>query len=412
LFEFSAKARANVEAAAAERRLQGVAAICGEHSAPGHPLQASERAFFEPRFGCDLSFVRIHSDEGAARSARALGAPAYAIGRQIFLGAGGSDAAPRRRALLAHELSHALQQRSAEGHDVRPTPAMRRSSTKEENEAELAAGAVLGGYTPTLTPAHLAIACAPDDAEKLHDDEQLGDAIAAFNKKNSDLGADVLGKIRSGIVQVTYRAKSYEVAHAFFDFYSSLGNSLRQMTTDEETKARKSDRLAETSPGVMFTTTTLRPDVLSYGALQLADLLLHEFAHVHDSPGDVAGGGTYQEGHAYGVEYFYASIAGDSARMTKIVEIVTAGEVLGYSKAYALATFQEDFKVTIALLTALKEIVAKGSSTGLPFPELTSDRAQYLEKQVVESYQNSKSELAKYIAHVKAHFGEYNLPPI
>jgi uncharacterized protein DUF4157 len=387
----------------------------------GEPLPTTTRAFFEPRFGFDLSRVRIHSDEEAARSAQWVGAPAYAIGQHIIFGSGRYE--PRSiggRMLLAHELSHTIQQRDA------GLPAqegkMRRSTSKEEREAERAAASVLASHHPALTPgSQLAVACAPagdavvDPAEaKLHDAEQLGDAASDFRDHNSGLGVDVLSKIRAGIFKLTFESKTYEVAYSFFKFYSSFGNNIRKMSADEEAKARKFDLLAETDTTLGFTTTTLRSDTLSWDSNQLAVLLLHEFSHTGHiaSSASAAGEGKYQEGQSYGLEYFYAEIAGDTARMSKIRDIVSAGEVLGYMKATYLARFQEDFKVTYALLTAFREVVTKGASPHLPFPELTSASAQLLEAQTVTSFQNPGTELAKYIAYVKANLASFSLPLI
>ena len=56
--------------------------------APGRPLDASARAFFEPRFGRDFSAVRVHADALAARSAREIGACAYTVGNQIVFADG------------------------------------------------------------------------------------------------------------------------------------------------------------------------------------------------------------------------------------------------------------------------------------------------------------------------------------
>src|SRR5207248_7886018 len=50
---------------------------------PGRPLDRSTRDFFEPRFGRDFSDVRIHTDARAAESARAVGALAYTVGRDV-----------------------------------------------------------------------------------------------------------------------------------------------------------------------------------------------------------------------------------------------------------------------------------------------------------------------------------------
>jgi LysM repeat protein len=78
---------------------------------PGQLLDEPTRAFFEPRFGRDFSQVRVHADEQAARSARAIGARAYTAGQAIVFGQGaftpGNEAGRR---LLAHELTHLVQQ--------------------------------------------------------------------------------------------------------------------------------------------------------------------------------------------------------------------------------------------------------------------------------------------------------------
>jgi hypothetical protein len=129
---------------------------------PGQPLDPATRAYMEPRFGHDFSQVRvhadsnattlaiskpddpfeqeadrvadaamrmpsapagpghdfsqvrIHTDEAAAQSARAVDALAYTIGNHMVFGSGqynpGSEAGRR---LLAHELSHTIQQGSS-----------------------------------------------------------------------------------------------------------------------------------------------------------------------------------------------------------------------------------------------------------------------------------------------------------
>ena len=92
--------------------LRGVEAGVHAPQGGGQPLSATERAFFEPRFGHDFGQVRIHADTRAADSARALNARAYTLGTHIVFGSGqfavGTIAGRR---LLAHELTHVVQQR-------------------------------------------------------------------------------------------------------------------------------------------------------------------------------------------------------------------------------------------------------------------------------------------------------------
>lgn len=77
----------------------------------GHPMQTTLRQDMEQRFGQNFSQVRVHTGEVAEQSARDISARAYTIGRNIVFGSG--EYTPQTRAgkqLLAHELTHVLQQ--------------------------------------------------------------------------------------------------------------------------------------------------------------------------------------------------------------------------------------------------------------------------------------------------------------
>ncbi|MGN6640219.1 MAG: eCIS core domain-containing protein [Mucilaginibacter sp.] len=79
----------------------------------GRPLSEASRRFFEPRFGYDFSDVRVHTDESAAKSAQSINALAYTTGNHIVFSQG--QFAPNSEAgqkLMAHELTHVVQQRS------------------------------------------------------------------------------------------------------------------------------------------------------------------------------------------------------------------------------------------------------------------------------------------------------------
>lgn len=80
-------------------------------SSPGQALDASTRDFFEPRFGHDFSRVRVHADAKAAEAAQAVNALAYTVGRDIVFGQGQYMSGDSRgRSLIAHELTHVIQQ--------------------------------------------------------------------------------------------------------------------------------------------------------------------------------------------------------------------------------------------------------------------------------------------------------------
>ena len=77
----------------------------------GQPLDAGTRAFMEPRFGYDFSQVRLHTDARAAESTSAVNALAYTVGRDVVFGEGQYEPeTDNGRGLLAHELTHVVQQ--------------------------------------------------------------------------------------------------------------------------------------------------------------------------------------------------------------------------------------------------------------------------------------------------------------
>jgi len=81
---------------------------------PGHLLHRAIRTSIERRFGHDFRHVRVHTDAGAAKSAREVNALAYTVGRDIVFGAGQyAPQTPAGRRLLAHELTHVVQQGQA-----------------------------------------------------------------------------------------------------------------------------------------------------------------------------------------------------------------------------------------------------------------------------------------------------------
>ena len=99
----------------------------------GQPLPSAVRAFFEPRFGHDFSQVKIHTDDQAAASTRAVQALAYTVGRDVVFAPGqyAPDTSWGQR-LIAHELTHTIQQGNA-------TPLVRAGSDAREPRIDRAA---------------------------------------------------------------------------------------------------------------------------------------------------------------------------------------------------------------------------------------------------------------------------------
>ena len=90
------------------------AEVHGVVRSPGQPLDPATRSFMEQRFGHDFSQVRVHHDGAAGRSAQMVNASAYTVGNHIVFGSGQlQPQASDGRRLLAHELTHVVQQGAA-----------------------------------------------------------------------------------------------------------------------------------------------------------------------------------------------------------------------------------------------------------------------------------------------------------
>jgi hypothetical protein len=88
-----------------------VAASIHDMQGGGAPLPGATRAFFEPRFGADFSHVRVHTGGRADATAQAISAKAFTVGSDIvFAGGEYSPESHEGQHLLAHELTHVVQQ--------------------------------------------------------------------------------------------------------------------------------------------------------------------------------------------------------------------------------------------------------------------------------------------------------------
>ncbi len=116
---------------------------------PGQQLELATRTFMEPRFGHDFSRVRVHADGEASNAARVVQARAYTIGRDIVFGSGeyGPATAAGKR-LLAHELTHVVQQRGADAASLTGQLTIGEAEDPREREAERLADAVAGQMGP------------------------------------------------------------------------------------------------------------------------------------------------------------------------------------------------------------------------------------------------------------------------
>jgi hypothetical protein len=119
-------------------------------SSSGYALPHDIRARFETSLSADLSRVRIHTGAESAYAANAIGAKAYALGEDIYFGAGAYSTDRPGLRLLAHEVAHTQQ---PDGGPSTPQPKLEVSSPDDaaEIEAERAAAAMVEDQPATLT---------------------------------------------------------------------------------------------------------------------------------------------------------------------------------------------------------------------------------------------------------------------
>ncbi len=136
-----------VQRVLAARREQGEAELSPKLEAGirrerggGQALDSGVRAQMEPALGADFGGVRVHHDAPADSLSRALGARAFATGRDVFFRRGAyRPGSSSGRELLAHELTHVVQQRGAEELQTKLTVGA--PGDRFEQEADRVAGA-------------------------------------------------------------------------------------------------------------------------------------------------------------------------------------------------------------------------------------------------------------------------------
>ncbi len=146
----SAGAGGECEECKAEKQLQRTATDAGPTKTPasvgnvlqssGIPLDRETRSFFESRFRRDFSSVRIYAGGEAASSARDVAAKAYTVGNQIVFNSGlYAPHTQEGKKLLAHELTHVVQQEGATRAPHTSRLAVGEANHSSEAEADSAA---------------------------------------------------------------------------------------------------------------------------------------------------------------------------------------------------------------------------------------------------------------------------------
>jgi Domain of unknown function (DUF4157) len=117
----------------------------------GSPLEPGLRGLMEDRFGQDFSGVRIHTGAVADASARSINAQAYTVGSDVVFRNGAyQPGTPVGQRIVAHELTHVLQQRSGPvaGEPVAGGIRLSDPSDPFEQAAERTADSVMAQRSP------------------------------------------------------------------------------------------------------------------------------------------------------------------------------------------------------------------------------------------------------------------------
>jgi Domain of unknown function (DUF4157) len=219
---------------------------------PGVALDAETQNYMEERFGYGFGHVRVHTDSKATESAAAVAAHAYTVGSDVVFGAGRyAPNSAEGRHLLAHELTHVIQQ----GSD-RATPRLQRFAASETNR-------IAPTFADMLTQVKTLV-----DASRL---ENLGDVVdldnlveiaggqAAYRKLDEKTGSkhDTIKSRLFNRYQFTCRCGLLDMRHFFQIMYiawfgryikpSFGGRSKKDANQDATGKGREHELTAESA---------------------------------------------------------------------------------------------------------------------------------------------------------------------
>lgn len=153
-------------------------------SGGGSPLPADVREEMQGRLGHDFSDVRVHTDAAAHDSAKAVNAHAYTVGSNVVFQRDRYDPASHAgKTMLAHELTHVIQQRSGpvDGTDSGGGIKVSDPSDRFEREASANADRVMASPAPAASAQLSAAGGAP---VQRHEEEES--VQGAFVQRHAD----------------------------------------------------------------------------------------------------------------------------------------------------------------------------------------------------------------------------------
>ncbi|WP_372411561.1 DUF4157 domain-containing protein [Streptomyces luteireticuli] len=184
-------------------------------ASPGRPLAEPLRSEMEARLGADFSDVRVHTGTSAQRSAAEIGARAYTSGNHVVIGEDADD-----RHVLAHELTHVIQQRQGPVAGTDNGSGLRISDPGDryEREAEANATRVLSGAAPAALPARAVPAPGAGAVQRMpkggaRAKGKAATAKAPAEKESTQLGDQTMLKETVDGTQVTIVLDTHQNKH-------------------------------------------------------------------------------------------------------------------------------------------------------------------------------------------------------
>jgi len=204
----------------------------------GQTMPSTTRSFMESRFETDFSGVRIHTGDYAAQLSSELSAQAFTVGNDIYFNSGKfSPETTDGQHLLAHELTHTIQQQGA---------TIRKFGSDEHRrigDSAVSDRALITSYG-TVTFGEM-IAMAGDYFESIEEIASLAESWGTFGREQIDY---VLWKVNPTRTRPTVSQAAIDAVEdrynrlaarneTHFSTGSSAGNSNRERYTDIHTQA-------------------------------------------------------------------------------------------------------------------------------------------------------------------------------
>jgi hypothetical protein len=140
-------------------------------SGRGSPLDRETRGFMESRLGADFSDVRVHTDSKASESAKSVQAHAYTVGNDVVMQSDKYEPQSESgRRMLAHELTHVVQQRSG---PVAGTPAPGGIKISDPSDSFKQAAESSASRVMSTAVAPAATATAQTSVQRQEDEEEV-----------------------------------------------------------------------------------------------------------------------------------------------------------------------------------------------------------------------------------------------